>query len=478
MAVQAEALKSDPQTWLLAHEAYPHLEEAARKRVFRFLGSIAIRGEDHEQTSAEAESSTTLLEALWAARDGNEEARKTTELNVQTDVAERLFKTGRTVVRLQMVHGHLEQHGRRQVDIHSNTLQHTILIPEMTARTLMELQHTVLFEELHAAGMLKNSDILIFSPTPTSMSIKDKKAYRFFLDTESCAMLRMSATGDDVTFRTTFVAGKRTPDSDRHDLQAIRKIAKQHGTMITDEDGSDMLRYMFIVPRDMGDEAELYDEAVGDTFYGEAKPSRDYEEYAQECADRTADFSFITTQITAQLLAEADQFVHPLDAVKRLDELSEQWCVKYAVLRPHINAAVFGPVAASHIEQARLYEMAGDYNRAEVSMHAAQQTAVSGSCPLFKMDSAAITRDSDEAQESNPQTEATKKKWMHCPYCSAPVFGDACSPNQHCRHCEATVRNGRVISKGNGGRKKQERETARIRDIPIWRRLGSQMLAA
>ena len=43
---------------------------------------------------------------------------------------------------------------------------------------------------------------------------------------------------------------------------------------------------------------------------------------------------------------------------------------------------------------------------------------------------------------------------MTCPFCGDKnQSGDPCSPNQHCNNCDARVSGGKVVSKGNGGKK-------------------------
>lgn len=49
---------------------------------------------------------------------------------------------------------------------------------------------------------------------------------------------------------------------------------------------------------------------------------------------------------------------------------------------------------------------------------------------------------------------------MSCPYCGATQYGDPCSPNQSCGECKAEVVNGRIKSKGNGGKKAKRIEKA------------------
>jgi hypothetical protein len=47
---------------------------------------------------------------------------------------------------------------------------------------------------------------------------------------------------------------------------------------------------------------------------------------------------------------------------------------------------------------------------------------------------------------------------MSCPFCGATQYGDPCSSNQFCSDCKAEVANGRIKSKGNGGKKVQKLE--------------------
>lgn len=54
-------------------------------------------------------------------------------------------------------------------------------------------------------------------------------------------------------------------------------------------------------------------------------------------------------------------------------------------------------------------------------------------------------------QEKPEQNEISTKKWMKCPHCSAKVFGDPCAKVLSCWDCSAKVKNGKVVSTGDGG---------------------------
>ncbi len=448
---------------LIAEQAFPELQQAAELDTVHFLGGVALHGVEVETSGGpEKPNTSSLMAATQLAALGDEQARKVVARNVATDIAERLFKAAhQTTVTMRMVNGHLEQDGRLLTDIHRNTLEHTVLIAEMMRRTKYELTNAMLFERLHRAGLLRDYDAIVFSPSSTEMSAAQKKDYGLFADTESCSIQLLMAEGNDVTLQTAFVAGKRSPDSDRHDLGAIQQLAAERGLEVDTSDGSGVLSHVFLVPKtDVANVADIvrwYDDAAGGTFYGLDLPRQDYLAYAQACEERSSDFGGMVESITEQLLAEAHDFRTPLEAILRLDELSEQYSVEHAVRDGSIDAAVFGETAAMHIEEARFFMQQGQYDRAEESLSMAQQTAESSSCPLFKSSDTTTAKGPDGAGGNNEEG-AGEKKWGNCPYCKAKVFIDPCAKKISCWDCTATVINGKVISKGNGGTAKRMAE--------------------
>lgn len=384
----AEAAVEQTQTWLLASEAFPEAEEIARTRFAEFVGSVAMRGCQAQVTSIETES--TLLSAIRQAKEGEAQGERVVRNNVATDVAERLYKAGhQTRVYLETGSEGLQQEGQLLRSIHQNTLEHTVLIPEMASRTKQELRNVLLIEALEPTGALDEFDVVFFSPSSTDMSIKQKEDYNFFLETETCSIQYFSKQGSTLELQTAFVAGKETPDSERHDIESIKAVAKQHGTTIKDVSSTGILQHVMLVkkgrlPNQVTGVVEAYDDVSGGTFYGEAKPRQDYTIHAQECLDRAGQFEDIVDKVTAGLKAELGNLRSPLDAIMKLDELSEEHCVKHAVGNKEINVAIFGPTAALHIEEARFFLEQGEYSRAEDSIVRAQATANSGSCPLFK----------------------------------------------------------------------------------------------
>jgi len=120
---------------------------------------------------------------------------------------------------------------------------------------------------------------------------------------------------------------------------------------------------------------------------------------------------------------------------------------------------VFGAEAAKHIDEARAFYEAGDYERANQSMKAAQKADTSGSCPLFKELTSLSSNDNDPNTNEEEKSEA---KWMNCPHCEARVFADPCAKILKCWDCKAAVIHGVTIA-GDGGSKKRKAEKAKQR---------------
>lgn len=447
-----------PQNWLLVSEALPDVQEEAIRKGLRFLGGVAIRGVAEIIPEKEVGHEATLMTAVQFAALGDSNSKEFIKNNVSTDIAERIFKAGhQTRVHMNFEGGALYQKDRRLLDVHRNTLEHTVLIPEMLQRTTYEMTNVLAFEQLFSRGILETHDAVIFSPASTSMDVEQKRAYGFFLDTETCSIQRLSATGNSAVLETALVAGKRNRDSRRHDMDAINKILMSKGIEAGLEDGTEAIRHIILIPKGeasgVEDIVDWYDDAAGGTFYGQDKPRQDYQAYAEECQQRVDGFTDMVDAITNQLIEEAHTFKTPLEAILRLDKLSEQYCVRRSIEDKTIDIAVFGEKAALDIEETRFFMEIGDYARAERALENALKNSDSSSCPLFKGTSGeGPSGGGDDRSESS---DASEEKWMTCPFCSAKVFGDPCAKELTCADCVALVYEGKVLSKGNGGSAKR-----------------------
>jgi len=462
-------------TWLVAAEALPEIQETAQNQHLHFLGGIALKGEVEQPQSYEKPNKTTLASDILQAAEGDMQKRKSIEINVATDIGERLYKAAhQSKIEMQIMDGVLQQENRRMVDIHQNTLEHTTLNPEMLRRAKHESRNIFVFQELHRTDMLSKYDAIVFSPASTEMNIADKQAYGMFTDTESCSIQRLSAEGDQVTFETAMVAGKRNATSERHDLDAINKLLSERGVQVLSDNGTDTIQHVILIPKGEIDGVEdvvaWYDQAVGGTFYGQDKPQQDYKQYAKHCEERSAGFANMVQAITGQLIREADTSMTPLEAIMRLDELSDWHCLERAIADGTLDEAVFGKAAAFDIQEARFFISIGDLERAEKALDTAHEKSDSSSCPLYKGGGGSSDSSSDQANTSNNDNEGlSHKKYMRCPHCSTEIYEDPCAKRLACMTCNAVVVNGKPKSDGDGGRRKhlaqQQRKPVYIMDI-------------
>lgn len=447
----------DSEKWELAATAHPEIQEKAWQKTAQLIGGMAIRGTVEGFVPPERSNESSLMAATQQAALGDEASLRVVTRNVGTDVAERLFKAGhQTKVDMEFVDGNLEQDGRPLVDIHRNTLEHTVLNDEMMSKTTFELQGVVLAQLLYRAGILTKYNLLLCSPSSTRMTPEEKRRYGMFVDTDSCSIQLLSTNGSQATLETAFVAGKVAPNAPRHDIKAIQALAAAHGITIDTSDGTEMLQHVMLIPKEqapgVANVVEWFDDAAGGTFYGQDKPRQDYQAYAESCYERSKDFDGMVQDIVAQLVSESHTFMTPMDAVLRLDELSAAASRKRALHDNSIDVAIFGAKAAEQIQEARFFMERGQIDRAEMAMAKAAALDESGTCPLFKGSSSA----GGEGGGSSSQEEIGGKKWGHCPYCKALVYVDPCAKRISCWDCTALVVNGKIISTGNGGTRGRE----------------------
>ncbi len=458
---EAATLEQTEQ-WLSAEQAFPEAYRRGEARAALYLGNLILDREVVVETIEDDANNTTLLAAIQFAKLGDETSRKVVKNNVATDVGERIFKVAtQNEVEMSVARGFFEQDDRPMTDIHRNTFLYTTLNNEMHNRTAAQNKNNFVFEELLNAGILDTHDALVIELCPTDE--RTRSDYNFFTDTDSLSMQLLKVTGQTATLQTALVAGKTSVDGPRHDLATVQELAARKNLDLIPTEINDLVQFVMLIPKSdtplqIEDVVRDFDDING-TFYGQAKPRKEYKTYAQECYKRSQSYEGIVEQITEQLLREAHAFETPLEAIERLDYLSERLCVRKAKTDTQIDVRVFGAVAAMHIQEAREFHAQGDDVKAEEAMVKAQQTAESGSCPLFK---GAKSNGSEVTDGDGTSKEKSESKWMNCPHCSAKVFADPCATVLSCWDCKAKVING-ITFKGNGGSKKRKAEKAKQR---------------
>ena len=195
--------------------------------------------------------------------------------------------------------------------------------------------------------------------------------------------------GNSAVLETAFVAGKTRADGPRHDMWAIREVAKRNGLDLQEMLEEELVQFIMLIPKGtlpngVTTIVEQYDDAVGDTFYGEDEQRQDYLKYSKMCRER--DFSEMTKEITDNLISEAHTFKSPMDPLRRLNKLSGSMSVIYAVENSAVDERIFGVESASTIRKAREALRKGDIESAGILIENAIATETSISCPLLDGD--------------------------------------------------------------------------------------------
>jgi len=198
-------------------------------------------------------------------------------------------------------------------------------------------------------------------------------------------------------------------------------MTKELGVDFSGMNDVEMLDTPLLIPKEMMpngvvDVIERYDDAAGGTFFGQRKPRQNYKEYLDFCRQREADMEPNVQKVVDELL-QAKDLLEPLDATKKLHELSEKYMVEYAIKDESIDPRVFGAVSAEHIKEARVCLSQGDEERYRQALLSAQATAVSSSCPTALAARAAAAAeagevlDADGLPTSSGASTADRKKW-------------------------------------------------------------------
>ena len=473
MAAAAEALCLDEARYT---DDYPLVipvaelpeDELVRRRAERFVravGTVALQNQvtDRERFMSESDF-PTLRDAIQAAAHGNEQAVRFVTADARADVIERTVKAGH-VMQFELEadeNGSIRQHGQLLTDIYANALQLVSPGP-MRGRTYAETINGFRMMDVRGQNLLEDYAFVVFSGYPDDMTDKEAAAAGFFADTKSCSIQTLREWDGKLVQESAFVAGVKERDAKRHDKVALAGIADEFGVSLEGKDATAMIAaplliHRSLMPNGVVDLVRRYDRYAGGTFFGAAKPPEDYIAYLARCREREARLKPRVQGIVADLIAEAPSIRTPLDAIRRLHELSQRTMVDHAIGDATIDPRVFGAEAAAHIEQARYWLERGNYNRFMQFRDSAQSTAQSSSCPAG-ISSKEASADGDSAEGGTAGAESSsasagERKKMTCPFCgNKNQYGDPCSPNQHCRNCQARVVNGRVVSRGNGGRK-------------------------
>lgn len=415
------------QEWESAISAFPELVGEANERTTQFIGNIAVNKLVGIESVSEDRPATTLQAAALLGRLGDKPSQRLVYMSASTDLSERMYKSkNETEVHMQIVDGHLMQNGRRNTDVVGNTFQHSELNATMYDISSAEHSNAHLFDLLLEEGLLDTHDALVASGTPTDLETRRK--YNYFEATDTMSLQLLSKKGKEAVLQTAFVAGKITPQAPRHDMHAIKAVAKNHGVDLQDISEEQLVRYVILIPKGslpngVTTIVEEYDDAAGGTFYGEDEERQDYKEFSEMCRNR--DFSVMAWNVANKLMNESHTFKSPMDAVRRLNKLAGAVAVIHAVENTEIDTNIFGELASEYVQMARHALETGDIDGLKSMMFMAVQTEKSGSCPL------------SEEMMAGGQDEYGSLEF-DCPSCKQKNTRPRGKLLDSCQHCTST----------------------------------------
>lgn len=398
-------------------------DEALRietENIIRTIGSLTINVELEQFP----QSNNSLLSAIKRAADGDKEAKAMVSVNVGSDFSERIIKAGEVTKYYldKNTNGKLEQYGQLYSDIYTNTLQLTPQISKMRPRAEAEARNASRVEFFNASEKLNDNYMVVFSLVPDDMTDTELKRAGFFTETKTMSIQVTTAEEGRVSVESAFVAGKPKKESERQDKHALIKLAKSMGIDYSNLNTTEILDTPILIPKALMpngviDLVEQFDDCNGGTFFGEAKPRLDYQEFRRFCDERRESFESDKNEVVKKLINEARTIKTQVQATEKLAELSEAQMVKRAIRDKSIDVYVFGEVSAKHIESARLYWGLGDYDRFRNAEESAITTADSGSCPSSigrQSDIDIFSINTNKSNEDQKDCEFVSKK---CPVC-------------------------------------------------------------
>lgn len=430
-----------------------------------FIGNVLASHAAEVVPVPEAEPARhgSLMEAIHAAAEGDTEARRLIVTNVRTDAVERTIKAAH-ISEVELVvdsNGSITQFGQSMAAIQENALRYASGSEAMMRRSQAETRNSFRISSAYRQGLLDEYAFVVISRAADDMTEQEMDDTGFFTDTMSCAIQLTTLRGDMLVTESAFVAGKTAPDQPRHDKETVVSLGEKLGVNLGGKTATEiidtpLLVHKSLLPYGVASIVAMYDEAAGGTFFGEAKPQQDYATYAQHCREREAHYDHRIERIVNRLITEAPTIATPVQATKRLHELTGAEMVEEAVINKQINPAVFGGVSAFSILQARHEFEQGNTKAAADHVVIAKKNDASKSCPNA-VNGSQLAKSKPEGGSSEDSEKTTEKdEWvkMTCPICGDKnQYGWKCG-DKHCSSCGSSVIKGKLTIRQPKVRKK------------------------
>lgn len=393
-------------------------DQLARKRAERLIrtadqaGPLVV-GQNTEieavAEQGEGDHFVTQLDMLRAAAAGNEVALRGVKKTVLIDMTERSFKAGHvTRVELEADNlGGVRQYGQSMDDVHINALRYASGRQVIRLRSEAETRNNMRIKPNIRTGRMETHYWVVLSRCAVDMTDKELQDCCFFADTKSCAIQVIGMENGQLFQETAFVSGVAELGGERHDAESVEALGRGLGVDLGGLNPTELLDTPLLIPREMMpngviDLVKLYDNSK--YFFGQNKPTQDYERYLETCRQREASMQPIMEEIVQTLLTEVSSMQTPTDATERIGELSAQHLVVLASKDRSIDARVFGAKAAPEIIAARLAYARGDMDEYNRRLETAQKVQASFTCPT------SANRDAEGEEAANAAGSKTERK--------------------------------------------------------------------
>lgn len=368
-------------------------DQLTKLRFARWLGSVASEVSVGAENSVERSENTDLLSNLHEVRAGSAEARAMVDANVAAAVGEVCFKEDHITKVSTTVNenGQRVQFGQKLRDTHKNAFtmrpdRHPILQAITEAEGLNEFR----IEDGLRAGKLDDCYYVVASVVPAGVP-EDQLGHKgdgYFLDSLTfVAQATTRGASGEVTTESGFMAGVDAAEEDnfeqrlmkRHDIIALSKIYQVFNKEVPITAAGFIENGLFIpkhmMPNGVVDFMRWCDEAAG-----RSRQPEFYARLVEESKKREASLDDVKRRVREELLARADEFSEPMQAVKELWRLAKKHIVEASFHNEYIDPKVLGREAAGYVRQIRSLVASGNIHQAAELYTKAYETALITGC--------------------------------------------------------------------------------------------------
>lgn len=408
----------------IAEIAIDQLAQAEATRFIKNIGSLAINS---PETNLDFEPIKDLDQAIKLAAI-DPVAQQMVETNVKAEALEQTLKAGHITKANLQFDSSLEiyQHNQTLRSINANALLLANTHSQMRHRLEAETLNTFILQRLFRQGKLEDKSFVVFSLVPDNMTTEEIDKVGFFTETMSLNIQVVTVSQGQLQLETAFIAGVKDRNGSRHDIAAVKLLARELGLNFDDLSVTEILASPLLIdnqylPDGAINLVEMLDQAIdevtgsNDTFFGQANGKQDYIKYKAYCEQREAQFIPSVEAATTELISQAASINSSIEAIQRLHKITEKHMVLYALTKDKsIDPWVFGSQAAPHILMARWHIENGNIDQAKAETVVSLKLADSRSCP-----SGLINKDTSSGDRANSVTSSEDCSFVskECPIC-------------------------------------------------------------